>query len=175
MKSPVLVSLLLVSTVFATATISATVRQTADLKSIFHGEASAPRKAAPPPVTATVVTAEVVTPDKQVERFFQTFAAAIKARDGAPMRPLLSDKYTIADLPEDAKAADFFVMGVETTPGPEAITIQSIEAKGAVRTVKAEFRYTAKTVVKTFRFDAAGRLLASDLFKLKREVQGHGA
>lgn len=150
-------------------------RQTADLKSFFHGEPVAPPKAPPPKVTATVATAEGVTPDQQVEDFFRAFAAAVKAREGAPMVARLADKYTIADLPEGGKAADFFVMGVERTPGPEAITIQSIELKGAVRTVKAEIRYSTKVAVKTFRFDAAGRLLASDLFTLKRAEHGHGA
>jgi len=168
-------SLLILLAAASAAVVAAAPRQVADLKSIFHGEAARPAKAAPPAVTATVGTAAGVAVDKQVEDFFRAFAAAIKARDGASMRPLLAEKYTIADLPEDAKAADFFVLGVETTPGPEAITIQFIETKGTVRTVKAEIRYPAKTVVKTFRFDTAGHLLASDLFKLKREMQGHGA
>lgn len=175
MKTHLFASLLLVSAAAPAALVSGSIRQVADLKTFFHGAPAAAPKAPPPAVTAVVTTAAGVTADKQVENFFRTFAAAIKARDGAPMRALLAEKYTIADLPEDAKPADFFVMGVEQAPGPEAITIQSIETKGAVRTVKAEIRYPAKTVVKTFRFDAAGHLLASDLFKLKREMQGHGA
>lgn len=172
MKTLFLTPFLFVS---AVAVVAAAPRQVADLKSIFHAEATRPAKAAPPAVKATVATSAGVTVDKQVEDFFHAFAAAIKARDGAPMRLLLAAKYTMADLPEDAKPADFFVMGIEQTPGPEAVIIQSIETKGAVRTVKAEIRYAAKTTVKTFRFDAEGRLLASDLFKLKRETQGHGA
>jgi hypothetical protein len=176
MKSPVLASLLLVSAAFPAAVASAArlpaTRQVADLKSFFHGEPAPPPKAPPPKATALVSLAAGVTPDPQVEDFFRAFATAVKARDGAPMLPLLSDQYTIADLPEDHKASDFFVMGVERIPGPEAITLQSVELKGTVRTVKAEIRYAAKTVVKTFRFDAAGKLLASDLFVLKRVEHG---
>jgi hypothetical protein len=176
MKSPVLVSLLLVSAAFPAAAVSAahlpSARQVADLKSFFHGEPAQPPKAPPPKVTATVAFAAGVTPDPQVEDFFRAFAAAVKARDGASMLPRLSDRYTIADLPEDHKASDFFVMGIERIPGPEAITLQSVEWKDTVRTVKAEIRYAAKTAVKTFRFDAAGKLIASDLFVLKRVEHG---
>ena len=172
MKNSLRLPLLLVSAACAAATVSAAPLLFADLKSFFHGEPAQPPKAPPPKVTATVTTADGVTPDKQVEDFFRAFAGAVKARDGAPMLPRLSDKYTIADLPEDRKASDFFVMGVEQTPGPEAITIQSVELKGAVRIVKAEIRYAAKTVVKTFQFDATGKLLASDLFKLTRVEHG---
>ena len=170
MKNHAIVTLLLVSALAPGAFASS--RQVADLKSFFHGEPAQPPKAPPPKVTATVATAAGVTPDQQVEDFFRAFASAVKARDGAPMRALLSDKYTLADLPEGHSAADFFVMGVERTPGPEVITIQSVELKGVVRTVKAEIRYPAKTAVKTFRFDAAGKLLASDLFTLMRVEHG---
>jgi hypothetical protein len=176
MKSSVFIPLLLVSAAFPAAVVSAVRlpvgRQVADLKSFFHGEPAPSPKAPPPPVTATVTTAVGVMPDPQVEDFFRAFAAAVKARDGAPMLPRLSDRYTIADLPEDRKASDFFVMGVERTPGPETIVIQSIERKGAVRVVKAEIHYPAKTAVKTFKFDDAGRLVASDLFMLKRVEHG---
>lgn len=176
MKTRLFAFLLLVPVAIPAVTVFAShhprSRSVADLKSFFHGEPAPPPKAPPPKVTATVATAEGVKADKQIEDFFRAFAAAVKAREGAPMRPLLSDQYTIADLPEGHSAADFFVMGVEQTPGPEAITIQSVERKGDVRTVKAEIRYPAKTAVKTFRFDDAGRLLASDLFTLKRVEHG---
>ena len=167
---------LLVLLVAVTATVmTAAPRQVADLKSFLHGEPAAQPKAPPPAVTATVTTSAGVTPDPQVEDFLRAFAAAIKARDGAPMRPLLAEKFTIADLPEGFKAADIFVMGIERTPGPEAITIQSVELKGAVHTAKVEIRYATKTVVKTLRFDSTGKLLASDLFKMTVQEHGHGA
>lgn len=176
MKTRVLVPLLLVAAVIPAAAVSAAssarIRQVADLKSFIHGEPVAPRKAPPPKVTAVVSTIAGVKPDPQVEDFFRAFADALKAREGARMLPRLSDQYTIADLPEGHKASEFFVMGIDRTPGPEAIVIQSVELQGAVRLVKAEFRYPEKVAVKAFKFDATGRLLATDLFKLRRE--GHG-
>src|SRR3954468_23422718 len=158
---PVLVLLLAMPALVPAANAASVPRHVADLKTFFHGEPSAPPKAPPPKVTATVSTADGVAPDQQVEEFFRAFAAAVKARDGAPIRGRLSEKFTIADAPEGHPPADFFVMGVERMPGPEAIVIQSVVTKGELRTVKAEIRYEAKTTVKTFRFDAAGKLLAS--------------
>ncbi len=174
MKISILAPLLLLSAAVPAAVVSAAHRQVADLKSFFHGDAAAQPKAAPPAVTATVATAPGVTADPQVEDFLRAFAAAIKARDGAPMTARLSPQYSVPDLPEGFKASDIFVMGIERTPGPEAFTIQSVELKGTVRTAKVEIRYATKTVVKTLRFDAAGKLLASDLFKMTVQEHGHG-
>ena len=78
----------------------------------------------------------------------------------------------IADLPEGYVAADFFAQAVDRTPGPEAITIQSVETQGATRLVRVELKYPAKTKLKSFQFDAAGKLLSSDLFTLKRVEHG---
>jgi hypothetical protein len=176
MKNKLHAPLLLVSMVASAATVSATnlssARQTADLKSFFHGEPAQPPKAPPPKTTATVSTAPGVVRDKAIEDFFRAFAAAVKARDGERMRPRLSDKYTIADLPEGHQAPDFFVQAVDRTPGPEAIIILSVEPKGVVRVAKVEIHYPDKIKVKTFKFDAEGRLLASDLFMLKRVEHG---
>ena len=178
MKTRFLVPLCLVALAAPVATVSAVrpaaARSVADLKSFFHGDPAVQPKAPPPAVTATVATTAGVTADAQVEDFLRAFAAAIKARDGAPMRARLSEKYSVPDLPEDFKATDVFVMGIERTPGPENIIIQSVEAKAGVRTVKIEIRYAAKTAVKTLRFDAAGKLLASDLFRMRIEEHGHG-
>lgn len=146
-------------------------RRTADLKSFFHGE-TVPPKAPPPAVTATVVFAPGVAPDPQVAGFMKAFAAAVKARDGRLMLPRLADGYTVDDLPEDHKAADFFLQAVERTPGPAEIVIQSVELKGQVRIARMEFRFPNRVATKTFKFDAAGKLLRSDLFSLKRV---HGA
>ena len=132
MKTHLFASLLLVSAAAPVALVSGSILQVADLKSILHGAPTAQPKAPPPKVTATVAFAPGVAADPQVEDFFRAFAAAVKARDGAPMRPRLSDRYSVPDLPEDMKPADFFVMGVERIPGPEAITIQSVEAKNDV-------------------------------------------
>ena len=176
MKNKLHAWLLLVSVSASAATVSTartpSVWRTADLKSFFHGEPEQPPKAPPPKTTATVATADGVTPDKQIEDFFRAFADAVKAREGDRMLPRLSDKYTIADLPEGHKAPDFFVQAVDRTPGPEAIIIQSVEPKGPVRVAKVEIHYPDKVKVKTFQFDAEGRLLASDLFMLKRVEHG---
>lgn len=174
MKTSLCASLFFVAAACSAVTVPAAPLLLADLKSFFHGEPAVQPKAPPPAVTATVATAAGVTPDQQVEDFLRAFAAAIKARDGAPMRARLAEGYTVPDLPEGLKAADLFVMGIERTPGPEALTIQSIESKGAVRTAKVEIRYATKTVVKTLRFDASGKLLASDLFKMTVQEHGHG-
>ena len=172
MKITVLAPLLLLSAAIPAAVVSAAHRQVADLKSFFHGEPATQPKAPPPAVTASVATAPGVAVDPQVEDFLRAFAAAIKARDGAPMTARLAPQYSVPDLPEGFKASDIFVMGIERTPGPEAITIQSVETKGPVRTAKVEIRYANKTVQKTLRFDAAGKLLASDLFKITIEQHG---
>src|SRR3954463_2486981 len=129
MKTPAFVSYLLIAVTIPAVLASAAARQTADLKTFFHGEPAAPPKAPPPKVTATVSSADGAAADKQVEDFFRAFAAAVKARDGTPMRARLSEKFAMADAPEGHPPADFFVMGVERTPGPEAIVIQSVETK----------------------------------------------
>ena len=53
-------------------------------------------------------------------------------------------------------------------------TTKLITKKDEVRTAGIEFRYADDNInVKTFRFDASGKLLWSDLFVLYR--QQHGA
>lgn len=144
----------------------------ADLKSWLHGSGPAPQpKAAPPAQLAVVSHANGVAADAQVDAFLRTLAAAIKARDGDAMRPLLSERYAVADLPAGAKPADFFVQAVERMPGPLEMVVQAIVVEAGTRVVKVELRLSNdRQSSKTFRFDAAGRLLASDLFRL--QVQG---
>ena len=167
MKSTLPALLLLLPVAVPAAVSSA--RFTADLKSFIHGETVAPATKAPPPrVTAAVSTAAGVTVDAPVEDFFRALAGALKARDGAQMLPRLSDQFTMADLPEGHQAPEFFVMGVNKIPGPTGMVIQSVEARGAARLAKVELRYPNNAKVKTFKFDAAGKLLGSDLFTLKR-------
>jgi hypothetical protein len=124
-------------------------------------------------VTATVAYATGVVADPQVDGFLRGFADALKARDGRPLLPRLSEQYAIADLPEGHQAPDLFLQAVDRLPGPTEILIQSIEKVGDVRTARAEFRYANNTVKpRTLKFDAAGRLLSSDLFALKFQPQG---
>jgi len=168
--------LLLVGPVLVCATgapIRPSSRQVADLKTFFHGEQPPLAKAPPPKVLATVAYASGVAADLQVEGFMKAFAAALMARDGEPLLPRLSDQYAIADLPEGHKASDLFLQAIGRLPGPQEILIQSIETTGDVRTARMEFRYANSTVKsRTLKFDAAGRLLSSDLFALKFEQHG---
>ena len=142
----------------------------ADWRSWFHPEPSVPPKAPPPKVLATVSSASAAAKDVQVEAFLAALAAAIKAREGAPMRTRLSDRYAVDTIEAGARAADLFVLAVEQLPGPTEIVIQSVERHSGSLDAKAEFRYAdAAPKVKTFRFDAEGRLVWSDLFAVKME------
>lgn len=144
-----------------------------DLRSFFHGDPPAPPKAPPPKQLATVATAPDVIADAQIESFMRAFADAIKAREGKPLLARLSDKYAIDDLPEGRKASDFLLQAIDSMPGGAEIIIKSVERKSDMRIAKVEFKYNADNIkLKTFRFDAAGKLLWSDLFVLKRQGQG---
>ena len=89
----------------------------------------------------------------------RAFADAIKARDGKPMRPCLSEKYVIDDLPAGSNAGDLFSQAIDPIPPAVEIIINSVVRKNDIRTVMIEFRYTVDNVkVKTFRFDASGKL-----------------
>ena len=145
-----------------------------DLRSFFHGDPPPPPKAPPPKQLAIITTATGVLPDAEIEGFMRAFAAAIYARDGRPMVSRLSEKYVINDLPTNKKAGEMLSHAIDRIPGAMTIVIKSVERKNDMRTAQIEFRYTADNVkVKTFRFDAAGKLLWSDLFVLLR--QQHGA
>ena len=145
----------------------------ADLRSFFHGEPATPPKAPPPKQLATVSIAQGVMSDPQIDAFLRALASAIKARDGTPMLAQLSSQYTIDDLPSDRKPGEFFQQAVERIPGPVEIVIVSIEKRDALRIAKTEFRYGDGNVKpKTFRFDAAAKLVWSDLFALKTQRVG---
>lgn len=145
----------------------------ADLRSFFHGEPAPPPKAPPPKQLATISVAPGATTDPQVEAFLRALANAIKARDGAPMLSQLSPQYAIDDLPSDKKPGEFFQQAVARIPGPAEIVIVSIEKRDATRIAKTEFRYGDGNVKsKTFRFDAATKLVWSDLFVLKTRRVG---
>lgn len=156
------------------SSIAAPATQVADLRSFFHGEPPPVPKAPPPRQLAVVTTANGVSADAQIENFMRAFADAIKAREGNPMLPRLSEKYAIDDLPGDKKPGDLFIQAIERIPGPAEIIIKSVEKQNNMRIAKMEFRYSADNVkLKTFHFDAGGKLLWSDLFKL--QVQRVGA
>ncbi len=154
----------------------AAVMRNVDLRSFFHGDPPAPPKAPPPKQLATVTSAPGIVADAQIESFMRAFAEAIKAREGKPLLARLSDKYAIDDLPEGRKAGDLLLQAVDTIPGATEIIIKSIERKNDMRDIreaKVEFRYNADNIkLKTFRFDAAGKLLWSDMFVLKRQAVG---
>ncbi len=147
--------------------------QVADLRSFFHGEPPPVPKAPPPRQLAVITFAPGVVPDAQIEAFFRAMAEAIKAREGKPMLSRLSDQYNVDDLPSGRKAGEFFVQAMERIAGPAAIAVQSIETNGPVRNARVELRYAdSPGKSKLFRFDAAGRLLWSDLFRLQVQQAG---
>jgi hypothetical protein len=142
----------------------------ADLKSWLHGTPPAPTPGPPDAKAATVSFAANVTPDKQVLDFMQTFAEAMRIHDGKSLKPLLSDRYAIEDLPEDRSATDFFMQAMVIVKAPEEIVVTAIEREGEARTAKMEFRSAERgTKERTFKFDANGRLLSANFFTLKRQ------
>jgi hypothetical protein len=144
-----------------------------DWKSWLHGNAEIPPKAPPPKHAVEVTFAAGAARDAEVEAFMRALAAAFMAREGRPLVARLSDKYAIDSLPVDSAAPELFVTAVERVPAPTEIVIQGIERSGAVRVAAAEFRYgSAPPKAKTFRFDAAGRLISSDLFSIKVKRDG---
>jgi hypothetical protein len=149
--------------------LSAVIAQ-ADLKSWLHGTPPAPTPGPPDAKAATVSFAANVTPDKQVLDFMQTFAEAMRIHDGKSLKPLLSDRYAIEDMPEERSAADFFMQAMVIVKAPEEIVVTALEREGDVRTAKMEFRSTERgTKERTFKFDANGKLLSANFFTLKRQ------
>lgn len=149
--------------------LSAVIAQ-ADLKSWLHGTPPAPTPGPPDAKAATVSFAANVTPDKQVLDFMQAFAEAMRIHDGKSLKPLLSDRYAIEDLPEDRSAADLFMQAMVIVKAPEEIVVTAIEREGDARTAKMEFRSTERgTKERTFKFDANGKLLSANFFTLKRQ------
>ena len=178
MKSIELLTLMFAAavTILPSAAFSAapsTEMRAVDLRSFLHGEPPAPPKAAPLKQLAIVSTAAGVMPDTQIESFMRAFADAIKARDGKPMLSRLSAKYVIDDLPAGRNAGDLFSQAIDRIPGAVEIIIKSVERKNDIRTAMIEFRYSVDNVKEmSFRFDAAGKLLWSDLFALQRQQHG---
>lgn len=149
-------------------------QQFAQLGKWLHGDPPPHVKAAAPKQLALVTTAAGVAVDAQVESFLRELAAGLKAREGKPLLARLSPQYSVDDLPSSSKPSDVFLQAIDRLPGPETITVQSIVSADGQRVAKVEFRYSNERLdLKTLHFDAAGRLLRSDLFRVQR-VGGHG-
>ncbi len=91
----------------------------ADLKSWLHGTPPAPTPGPPDAKAATVSFAPGVTPDKQVLDFMNAFAEAMRIHDGKSLKPLLSDRYAIEDLPEESSAPEIFLQAMVKIKAPE--------------------------------------------------------
>jgi hypothetical protein len=143
----------------------------ADLKSWLHGAPPPTPTPGPPDAkAATVAFAPNVTPDKQILDFMNAFAEAMRIHDGKTLKPLLSQRYAIDDLPDGhGSAADFFLQAMVKVRAPEEIVITAVEREGEARLAKMEFRSAERgTKERTFKFDADGKLLSADFFTLQR-------
>ena len=140
----------------------------ADLKSFFHGTPPAATPGPPDAKAATVFFASGVTVDSKLLEFMQAFAEAMRIHDGKALKPRLSEKYSIEDMPDDMNAVDFFMQAMVKLKAPDEIAITAIERQGDIRVVTTEFRASDKTKTRTFKFDAVGKLLSADFFKLQR-------
>jgi len=143
----------------------------ADLKTWLHGAPPPPPTPGPPDAkAATVAFAPNVTPDKQVLDFMNAFAEAMRIHDGKALKPLLSDRYAIDDLPDGhGNPIDFFMQAMVKVKAPDEIVITGLEREGETRIAKMEFRSTERgTKERTFKFDANGKLLSADFFTLQR-------
>jgi hypothetical protein len=142
----------------------------ADLKSWLHGAPPVPTPGPPDAKAAAVSFAANVAPDKQVLDFMKAFAEAMRIHDGKELKPLLSDRYSIDDLPEERNAADFFMQAMVKVKAPDEIVITGIDRDGETRLARIEFRSAERgTKQRTFKFDPGGKLLSADFFTLKRQ------
>jgi hypothetical protein len=146
----------------------------ADLKTWLHGAPPPPPTPDPPDAKpATVAFAPNVSPDRQILEFMQAFAEAMRVHDGKSLKPRLSDRYEIEDLPDGHNAVDFFMQAMVKVRAPEEIVITGIEREGEARLARMEFRSAERgTKERTFKFDPNGKLLSADFFTLKRQHGG---
>jgi len=144
-----------------------------DLKTLIHGKRPVATPGPADAKTAKVSFAAGVTADPQVLDFMQAFTEAIRIHDGTALKPRLSDRYAIEDLPEENSAADFFLQAIIKVKAPDEIVITAIERDGEVRVAKMEFRSGERgTKERIFKFDSNGKLLSADFFTLKRQHGG---
>ena len=148
-----------------------TIGARADLKTWLHGGPPAPTPGPADAKAATVSFAAGVPPEKQILDFMNVFAEAMRIHDGKSLKPLLSERYAIEDLPEEhGSAADFFMQAMVKLKAPDEIVITAIEREGETRNAKMEFRSAERgTKERHFKFDANGKLLSADFFTLKRQ------
>ncbi|MEY2577157.1 MAG: hypothetical protein QOF80_2644 [Verrucomicrobiota bacterium] len=142
----------------------------ADLKSWLHGTPPAPTPGPPDAKAATVSFATGVAPDKQILDFMNAFAEAMRIHDGKALKPLLSERYAIDDLPDGhGSPSDFFMQAMVKVKAPDELVITGIEREGEARIAKVEFRSAERgTKERAFKFDANGKLLSADFFTLQR-------
>jgi hypothetical protein len=159
MKKFLLLSFLILSTLAAQA----------DLKTWLHGAPPAAKPGPPDATAASVAFAPGVTPDKQIMDFLVAFAEAMRIHDGTALKPRLSEKYAIENMPAEHNAADFFTQAIVMMKSANELVVTSIEPAGEVRVAKVEFRSASRPAkTRTFRFDPAGKLLSADFFSLER-------
>ena len=162
-KIAVLISVFVLSTIVAQA----------DLKSWLHGPRPSPTPGPADAKAATVSFAPNVTADKAILDFMQAFAEAMRVHDGKPLKPRLSERYTIEDLPDEHDAVDFFMQAMVKIKAPDEIVVTAVEREGDVRVAKMEFRSGERgTKERTFKFDQNGKLLSADFFALKMQHGG---
>lgn len=141
-----------------------------DLKTWLHGTPPAPSPGPPDAKAATVSFAANVPPDKQILDFMNAFAEAMRIHDGKALKPFLSERYFIEDLPEGHNPADFFMQAMVIVKAPDEIVITGIVSDRETRIAKMEFRSAERgTKERTLKFDAKGKLLSADFFTLKRQ------
>jgi hypothetical protein len=144
----------------------------ADWKSFLHGSPPAATPGPPDAKAANVTFASGVTPDPQIVEFLHAFADAMRIHDGSALKPRLSEKYAIEDMPDEHNAVEFFMQALVKIKAPDEIVVTSIERDGDVRVATMEFRAAERVKPHTFKFDSAGKLLSADFFKLQHA--GHG-
>ena len=144
-----------------------------DWRSFFHGDAAQP-KSPPPEKRAQVGRAEGIVADSRLDSFLNDLADALMARDGKRLLPRLSAQYAINGLPTSQSPRDVFVQAIERIPSPLDMEVRAVSSeKDGARVATVEFRYaTGEPKAKRFRFDADGKLIASDLFAIRVEQYG---
>ncbi len=141
----------------------------ADWKTWLHGGPSAPTPGKPDATAAKVSFAPGVAPDKPVLDFLLAFAEAARVHNGEGLKAFLSKKYTIENLPAGHDPVDLLMQAMVMIKAPNELLVTSIAVEGEDRVVKAEFHSaTRPPKVRSFRFDAAGKLLGTDIFSLQQ-------